>query len=270
MELMEVQEINPTMRLLGCLGQQQALILVDSGSAATFINTALVKKCGLSSTSALRSQYTTADGGLMIFDKLVPQLQWCCQGYTYCRDTKVMNLHVYDIILGADWLEEQGPMWIDWKIKVMKFTSAGREITMIGVRDNITQCPELVDKGLKGLLKKNIICHWVELHHGTESVLALQNTANIDVPVPVQELLLKFKDLFAKPQSLPPRRDIDHQIPLISGAQPVNVRPYRYSPHQKNEIKKQVQEILQIGIIQLSSSPFASSVLLVKKKDGSW
>jgi hypothetical protein len=100
--------------------------------------------------------------------------------------------------------------------------------------------------------------------------LALQNTANIDVPVPVQELLLKFKDLFAEPQSLPPRRDIDHQIPLISGAQPVNVRPYRYSPHQKNEIKKQVQEILQIGIIQLSSSPFASSVLLVKKKDGSW
>jgi hypothetical protein len=86
----------------------------------------------------------------MVSDKLVPKLQWCCQGYTYCRDTKVMDLPMYDIILGADWLEEQRPMWIDWKSKVMKFTSAGKEITLTGVRDNITQCPELTDRGLKG------------------------------------------------------------------------------------------------------------------------
>jgi hypothetical protein len=55
-------------------------------------------------------------------------------GYTFYRDTKVMNLPMYDIILGADWMEEQGPMWIDWKQKVMKFQSCGREITLIGER----------------------------------------------------------------------------------------------------------------------------------------
>jgi hypothetical protein len=150
----------------------------------------------------------------------------------------------------------------------MKFTSAGREITLTGVRDNITQCPEVADKGLKWLLKKNAISHWVEQHQGTELVLMMPNAADSAAPLPVQELLSKFKDSFPEPQSLPPRRAIDHQLPLITGAQPVNVRPYHYSPHQKNEIEKQVQEMLQSGIIQLSSSPFASLVLLVKKKDG--
>jgi hypothetical protein len=83
-------------------------------------------------------------------------------------------------------------------------------------------------------------------------------------------LVDKVKDLFAEPQSIPSRRAIDHQIPLIHGAQPVNVHPYHYSPRQKDEIEKQVNEMLQLGIIELNSSPFASSVLLVKKKDRSW
>jgi hypothetical protein len=32
-----------------------------------------------------------------------------------------MKLPMYDIILGAGWLKEQGPMRIDWKQKIMRF-----------------------------------------------------------------------------------------------------------------------------------------------------
>jgi hypothetical protein len=92
----------------------------------------------------------------------------------------------------------------------------------------------------------------------------------MEVPQPVQKLLTEFQYLFDVPHSLPPRRAIDHKITPIPGAQPVNIRPYWYSPQQKSEIENQVNEMLQSGVIQMSSSPFASSVLLVKKKDGSW
>jgi hypothetical protein len=54
---------------------------------------------------------------------------------------------------------------------------------------------------------------------------------------------------------------------LFSGTEPVNAKPYHYTPHQKSEIEKQVAYILKRGVIQESTSPFASPVLLVCKKD---
>lgn len=50
------------------------------------------------------------------------------------------------------------------------------------------------------------------------------------------------------------------------GAAPVNSKPYRYSPLQK---ERQVLVMLQSRLITRGVSPFASPALLVKK-DGSW
>jgi hypothetical protein len=69
---------------------------------------------------------------------------------------------------------------------------------------------------------------------------------------------------------LPPSRAYDHQIQLIPGACPVNVRPYHFSPSMKTEIEQQIQDMLDKGLIQHRKSPFSSHVLLVKKKDHTW
>jgi len=46
----------------------------------------------------------------------------------------------------------------------------------------------------------------------------------------------------------------------------MNIRPYRYSPAQKDEIESQLSEILKNGIIKPSARLYASPVLLVRKK----
>jgi len=90
------------------------------------------------------------------------------------------------------------------------------------------------------------------------------------IPTEVQQIIDSSDSLFKEPNVLPPSRDFDHKIPLLPGVKPVNVKPYRYAPTQKDEIERQIKEMLANGIIRPSHSPFASPVILVKKKDGTW
>lgn len=53
-------------------------------------------------------------------------------------------------------------------------------------------------------------------------------------------------------------------------SQSVSLRPYRYNPALKDEIEKQVADMLKSGVIQPSHSPFSSLAILVRKKDGTW
>ena len=95
-------------------------------------------------------------------------------------------------------------------------------------------------------------------------VLEVQQGRELD------ELLQKHSEIFAEPQGLPPKRSIEHAINMKPGSGPVNVRPYKYAYHHKDEIERQVNGMLQTGIIKHSIKPFSSPVILLKKKDGSW
>jgi hypothetical protein len=86
----------------------------------------------------------------------------------------------------------------------------------------------------------------------------------------VAMLLYTYTNLFQAPTALPPDRVHNHTIPLVEGATPVKVKPYRYPHSQKEQIEVMIQEMLQHGIIQSSTSPFSSPIVLVKKKDGTW
>lgn len=86
----------------------------------------------------------------------------------------------------------------------------------------------------------------------------------------IAKIVVSFAQVFAPVNGLPPQRTCDHSIPLQPGAQPIFIRPYRYPPALKDKIEKQVQDMLDKGLIQPSSSPFSSPMILVKKKDGSW
>lgn len=87
-------------------------------------------------------------------------------------------------------------------------------------------------------------------------------------PATVRPLLHQYNHLFLESQSLPPEWTNNHQIHIRQGAGVANM-PYRYPYFQKQENKKLVNEMLFTGVIIHSTTPSSSTLLLVKKKDGS-
>nr|GEV31392.1 retrotransposon protein, putative, Ty3-gypsy subclass [Tanacetum cinerariifolium] len=87
-----------------------------------------------------------------------------------------------------------------------------------------------------------------------------------DVPI-VQD----FPEVFLENLlGLPLARPVEFQINLIPEAAPVARAPYRLAPFEMKELSKQLQELFDKGFIRPSSLPWGSSVLFVKKKDGSF
>lgn len=265
-----------TLKLLATIGKQSVLILVDSGSIGTFVSDNLVSQLKLPTVQCAATAFRAADGSQMICNKKIPNLKWFIQGHTFISDAKVLPLRCYDLILGEDWLEEYSPIWVDYKSKKMSLTVNGHNVPLQGVVEDMATCLPISQAKLSGLLRRGAVSHCIQMYVPDLS-LDIPSICTVDLddsPSPLPEsitsLLHQYGHLFDEPKSLPPRRSADHKIPFFPGAQPVKVRPYRYSPVQKTEIEAQLKQMLEQGVIRPGDSSFASPVLLVRKKDGSW
>ncbi|KAJ7958669.1 Retrotransposon protein, putative, Ty3-gypsy subclass [Quillaja saponaria] len=91
------------------------------------------------------------------------------------------------------------------------------------------------------------------------------------VPPTIQRVLKEYEGVMPNklPQTLPPRRGIDHEIELVPGIKPPAKAPYRMAPPELAELRKQLNELLESGFIRPSKAPFGALVLFQKKQDGS-
>ncbi len=85
----------------------------------------------------------------------------------------------------------------------------------------------------------------------------------------LQEICFEYQDVFYLPgDKLSSTNAVRHAIHLEPGTTPINTRPYRLPESQKNEIDRQVEQLLGEDIIVKSNSPWNSPLLVVPKKVG--
>ena len=83
-------------------------------------------------------------------------------------------------------------------------------------------------------------------------------------------MLAEFPYVFPKElPGLPPVRELDLTIELKPGTQPISKTPYRMTAPKLQELQIQLKELIDIGHIRPSTSPWGTPVIFVKKKDGS-
>jgi hypothetical protein len=93
-----------------------------------------------------------------------------------------------------------------------------------------------------------------------------------DLPEEIQKLLGEFVDIVVDelPYSLPAIKSIRHHINLIPGASLPNKSVYRLMLQENEEVKRQVQDLMDKGLIREILSPCDVPTVLSPKKDGGW
>ena len=100
--------------------------------------------------------------------------------------------------------------------------------------------------------------------------MAFVRDTNVDEPILRDIPIVRdFPDVFPEElPGLPPEREIELNIDIMSGSTPISIPPYRMAPIELKELKTQLQDLLDKGFIHPSFSPWGAPVVFVKKKDG--
>lgn len=247
------------MRVRGLLKSKPVSILVDTGSTHNFVSPRLAK--ALQKGDAITPFDVMVGNG----ERLRCESQYdgailSIQGRKFTADLFIIP--GADVVLGMSWLRGLGEVTWDFTNMTMSFTHKRERVKVAADEPN----------------KRPGGCHNEKILDSLASdapAFLIQEVSpgqNQDNPLPhdMSDLLQEFDNIFGATTGLPPEREHDHRIPIIPGATPANVRPYRYPHLQKAEISRMVREMLDEGIIRPSRSPFSSPVLLVRKKDGTW
>ena len=83
----------------------------------------------------------------------------------------------------------------------------------------------------------------------------------------VLEMLRKYSSLWSG--VLRTIRATEHRIPLEPGTKPIRSMPYRNGLAMREMVSKEVNIMLNAGVIEPASTDWASPVVIVPKKDGS-
>lgn len=261
----------------GELHGSKVKFMVDSGATHNFLYQSMVAKLKLNVKKGESTGVKLGDGSSVSVIGEVDKLDMLIGPKFHCRaNFVVLPGNQNRIILGRNWLYEHNPT-IDWRSGKVRVEQPAKDELKLPSSSNM----ELSQISMTGRqFRKCLSKPDTEVYLGflksmpnvpEQSIKEKIDQAQFDDEgkQKLAELLQEYSDVF--PSSLPgipPIRGFEHQIKLIDD-QPIYKKQYRLSPAELAALKEQLGEMLKLGLIEPTKSPFGAPVLFVKKNDGS-
>lgn len=102
-----------TLRLEGYIEKQKLIFLADSGSSHNVVHSHVTKKLNLNSELQREICVGVAGGSIVKVDRVCKALEWSMSGHKFIHDFLIMDIGVFDVILGAQWLRKLGRLILD-------------------------------------------------------------------------------------------------------------------------------------------------------------
>ncbi|KAE8661723.1 Ribosomal protein S8 family protein isoform 1 [Hibiscus syriacus] len=175
------------------------------------------------------------------------------QGIKFPVNLMELPFDEFEVILGMDWLYRYYAN-VDYRLKRVTLRSLeGIEVVVFSEEWNPLANVISMMSAKKLLLQ------------GCQGFIASKEKGIEEIPI-----VREFSDVFpAELPGLPPDREVELHIEVMSGTVPITMAPYRMAPKELQELKIQLQELLDKGFMRPSVSPWGAPVLFFKKKDGS-
>jgi hypothetical protein len=239
-----------------------ANVLFDSGANKSFISTAFQPRLN-KKVQILSKPYSVeiADGNNKEITGIIINCTITLNGNILPIDLMPMKLEGFDVVVGMDWLATNQTKIICDKGIIKIPNPKGKPLIIYGEQhEKPTEIISLM-KANKYMRKGCLAC----LVYAISSEPEKERLTIEEVPI-VQEYPEVFpEDLPGIPQD----QQVEFRIDLVPGTNPISKTPYRLAPTEMQELKTQIQDLLDKHFIQPTSSPWGAPVLFVKKKDGS-
>ncbi|XP_047943248.1 uncharacterized protein LOC125190095 [Salvia hispanica] len=236
------------------------VVLFDTGASHSFISELCVHTLSLPTRkSEHRMMVSSPVGGMIEISRFCLNVEIVLgELKLVAHDLRVMAMRDVDVILGMDWLTANFAT-IRCKERLITLQTPGMEPAVyhgISMNRRIAIVSALQ---ATAMLKKGRPTYLVYLHGEEKEEARLEDVA----------VVRDFPNVF--PEELPgppPDRQLEFTIDLEPGAAPISKAPYRMAPKELEELKIQLQELMDLGFVRPSVSPWGAPVLFVKKKDG--
>eukprot|EP00879_Flechtneria_rotunda_P001398 GHRR01001550.1.p1 GENE.GHRR01001550.1~~GHRR01001550.1.p1 ORF type:complete len:633 (+),score=44.76 GHRR01001550.1:1745-3643(+) len=216
------------------------------------------------------------NGSLQDASEVIPDLKYRIQQFKDRRPFSVTKLAQDDLVLGKPWLTQYNPK-IDWVNNVIQLSVHGVQHAFTSEKEDTSPTVNLLSAmQLKREMRKGttaMLAVLMETNQGDPTIEAIEQLSlsnhGPEWCQRMRQVLQQHKKVFDKlPKHLPPQRAVDHTIDIIPGAKPPYMAVYKMSPLELAEVKRQLADLIEMGFIQPSKSPYGAPILFVRKKNG--